>query len=288
MTVKIASWNVRGLNDPSKQKEVKSFVSKENFHVMGILETKIKQTNERKICEKCFGKWSMLSNSQPTETGRVWVCWNNDFCDLQLISMSNQHILCKILDLATNEYFFAVFVYAANKHTLRKVFFDTMFNISHAKSKVPCIFLGDFNAIRYQQEKIGVSPTWTSENEEFNTYINASELADLSYGGCQFTWANKRSEGAFIATKIDRVLVNEAWLDKFPESTATFLPAGISNHSSVVVNISVNSSSFKKPFKYFDFWSQHPDFLSTVSNTWSSWCPYVQNLSEAETTQSQS
>ena len=55
MTVKIASWNVRGLNDPTKQKEVKNFVSKENVHVIGVLETKIKQPNERKICGKCFG-----------------------------------------------------------------------------------------------------------------------------------------------------------------------------------------------------------------------------------------
>ncbi|XP_028118695.1 uncharacterized protein LOC114316230 [Camellia sinensis] len=257
----------RGLNDPSKHKEVKKFVLKENIHVMGVLETKIKQSKESSICGKCFDQWSMLSNSQPTETGRVWVCWNNVFCDVQMISMSNQHILCKIIELASNEIFYATFVYAENKHTLRKVFFESMLDISRVKSKVPCVFLGDFNAIRYQQEKIGGTSNWTNDNEEFNTYVNASELADLSYGGCQFTWANNRSEGTYIATKIDRVLVNEAWLDKFPEATAQFLPSGISDHSPAVVNISATKCSFKKPFKYFDFWSQHPEFLGTVSNT---------------------
>ncbi|KAL7234462.1 hypothetical protein ACSBR1_017963 [Camellia fascicularis] len=120
-----------------------------------------------------------------------------------MLSMSTQHILCKIVELASNEIFYATFVYAENKHTLRKVFFESMFDISRVKSKAPCVFLGDFNAIRYQQEKIGGNSKWTNDNEEFNTYVNASELVDLSYGGCQFTWANKRSEGAYIATKID-------------------------------------------------------------------------------------
>ena len=60
MTVKIASWNVRGLNDPSKHKEIKILVFKENIHVMGVLETKIKQINESKICAQCFGNWLIL------------------------------------------------------------------------------------------------------------------------------------------------------------------------------------------------------------------------------------
>ncbi|XP_028063034.1 uncharacterized protein LOC114266352 [Camellia sinensis] len=258
----------RGLNDPSKHKEIKNLVLKENIHVIGVLETKIKQINESKICAQCFGNWPILSNSQPTVTGRVWVCWNNDFCDVQMISMSSQHIFCKINDLATNEDFFATFVYAENKHTLRKILFETMYHISRTKSKFLCVFLGDFNAIRYQQEKVGGSSNWTNDHEEFNTYVNKSELADLSYGGCQFTWANKWGDGAYIATKIDRLLVNESWLDQFPESTASFLPPGISDHSPTVINISVTRCSFKKPFKCFDFWSQHPEFLNTVSNTW--------------------
>ncbi|XP_028117450.1 uncharacterized protein LOC114315081 [Camellia sinensis] len=143
-----------------------------------------------------------------------------------------------------------------------------MVRISHVKSNSPCIFLGDFNAIRYRQEKVGGSSVWSNENEEFNTYINSSDLTDLSYGGCQFTWANKRADGDYIATKIDRVLVNEDWLVKYPESSASFLPSGISDHSPAVVNISETKTSFKKPFKYFDFWSKHPDFLNCVSATW--------------------
>ncbi|XP_028074557.1 uncharacterized protein LOC114276918 [Camellia sinensis] len=140
--------------------------------------------------------------------------------------------------------------------------------ISHLQSKTPIVILGDFNAIRYPYEKFGGSVSWSKDKEEFNSYILKSELVDLSYGGCQFTWANKRTSGDYIGTKIDRVLVNEAWLDTFPTSFATFLPSGISDHSPAVVNVSDKVTSFKKPFKYFDFWVDHKDFSSVVSIVW--------------------
>ena len=63
--------------------------------------------------------------------------------------------------------------------------------------------LGDFNAIRYGSEKFGGSPVWSSEKEALNSHILQSELEDLSYGGCLFTWANKIASRAYIATKID-------------------------------------------------------------------------------------
>ncbi|KAL7221978.1 hypothetical protein ACSBR1_023830 [Camellia fascicularis] len=103
----------------------------------------------------------------------------------------------------------------------------------------------------------------------FNSYILNADLVDLSYGGWQFTWANKRTRGDCIATKIDRVLVNESWLDHFPASTAMFLPSGISDHSPVVVSVSVKAPSFKKPFKFFDFWAKHEEFLPKVAQDWS-------------------
>ncbi|KAL7238204.1 hypothetical protein ACSBR2_004325 [Camellia fascicularis] len=203
--------NKRGMNDPTKQREIKTFVLKEEIKVMGILETKIK----------------------------------------------------------VDTVFLAGFVYAENTHALRRVFFESMVRLSHSQSKSPIIFLGDFNATRFSHEKFGGSQNWSSAKEEFNSFILDSELDDLSYTGCQFTWANKREGVEYIASKIDRVLINESWLDKFPNSTANFLPSGVSDHSPAVVTISDEVTSYKKPFKFFNFWSKHEDFLPLVANEWS-------------------
>ncbi|KAL7179501.1 hypothetical protein ACSBR1_042822 [Camellia fascicularis] len=220
----------RGFNNPHRHKEIRKFLLHEDIKILGILETKIKAVNENQA--------------------------------------SAQHIFCEVHDLSNDNMFRACFVYADNIHDIRKVLFEHMVTISHSQSKNPLIFWGDFNAIRFPHEKFGGSGNWSKDKEDFNSCILQSNLVDLSYGGCQFTWANKRSEGDYIATKIDRVLVNEAWLDAFPASLATFLPSGISDHSPAVVNLSGVVTSFKKPFKYFDFWADHENFGPVVSSVW--------------------
>ncbi|XP_028090360.1 uncharacterized protein LOC114290623 [Camellia sinensis] len=265
----------RGFNNPHRHKEVRKFLLHEDIKILGILETKIKALNEQQIFSSGVNNWPFLTNSQPSKTGRICVCWDSAFCKVQKLHDSDQFIFCKVHDLTTDYMFKACFVYAGNKHEVRKDFFEYMVKISQAQSNTPLVILGDFNAIRFPYKKSGGSVSWSKDTEEFNSHILQAELVDLSYGGCQFTWANKRTNGDYIASKIDRVLVNEAWLDTFPALFATFLPSAISDHSPAVIHISDKVTSFKKPFKYFDFWADHEDFCSVVSTIWNQ---YIQGV----------
>ncbi|XP_028124903.1 uncharacterized protein LOC114321868 [Camellia sinensis] len=132
----------------------------------------------------------------------------------------------------------------------------------------PLICLGDFNAVRFSYEKLGGNASWNSSKELFNNMILDADLEDLSYTGCQFTWSNKRSEGAYIASKIDRALVHKKWLTSYPNSSALFLPSGVSDHSPVVITLDPKVSNFRKPFKFFDFWADHPNFVQKVDEMW--------------------
>ncbi len=42
-------WNMRGLNDPLKQKGVRSFVNKNNLSIIGLVEHKIKEAMDASI-----------------------------------------------------------------------------------------------------------------------------------------------------------------------------------------------------------------------------------------------
>ena len=53
--------------------------------------------------------------------------------------------------------------------------------------------------------------------------INEAELDDLKFGGHFFTWSNRREEGP-IMRKLDRVLANADWENRFSGSEATFFP----------------------------------------------------------------
>lgn len=72
------------------------------------------------------------------------------------------------------------------------------------------------------------------------------------------------------STKLDRALDNSKWLSYFSQSTATFQANSFSNHCPCVINLSVPlPASRTRPFKFFNFLTQHPLFAKTLENTWS-------------------
>lgn len=48
----IVTWNIRGLNQAHKQKEVKTFLAKNKIDVMGSIETRVKNIRLRKYKKK--------------------------------------------------------------------------------------------------------------------------------------------------------------------------------------------------------------------------------------------
>lgn len=55
-------WNIRGLNDPIKQKEVKSFVKNNKLSLMGLIEHKIKEPKSSRVFGLLFPQWSSIFN----------------------------------------------------------------------------------------------------------------------------------------------------------------------------------------------------------------------------------
>ena len=96
MAFKFGAWNVRGLNDPYKQKSVVDILRKENFRLFGLLETKIKIENFNVTVDKFLGNWDKMSNHNWSPLGRVCVCWDPLFCKVKMIKSSDQFILCEV------------------------------------------------------------------------------------------------------------------------------------------------------------------------------------------------
>lgn len=68
-------------------------------------------------------------------------------------------------------------------------------------------------------------------------------------------------------SRIDRVVVNAAWMDAFPNSEALAHSPGISDHCSLTVTV-CKEDSCKKPFRFFYFWMKHHSFKDLVSDSW--------------------
>ncbi|GJU31518.1 RNA-directed DNA polymerase, eukaryota, reverse transcriptase zinc-binding domain protein [Tanacetum coccineum] len=50
--LKITSWNIRGMSNGNKQKEVMKFIKEENLQVYAIIETHIKANKIKEVCDK--------------------------------------------------------------------------------------------------------------------------------------------------------------------------------------------------------------------------------------------
>ncbi|KAL0331190.1 UNVERIFIED_CONTAM: hypothetical protein Sangu_1664500 [Sesamum angustifolium] len=102
---------------------------------------------------------------------------------------------------------------------------------------MPWLILGDFNCVKSPIEKqLGVTPTCESNP---------------------------------VWSKLDRVLFNNEWLEAGLRCNAHFSPPGcLSDHSPGIVSILDPPVSHPKPFRFFNMWADHQDFMATVENGW--------------------
>lgn len=66
-------WNIRGLNSPQKQKEIKGLLQEWKVGLVGLLETKIKSHNFSSIYSRMFQGWCVSSNFSLVKGGRILV-----------------------------------------------------------------------------------------------------------------------------------------------------------------------------------------------------------------------
>jgi len=93
---RICSWNIRDLNWPNKQEDVKLFLHEKNVGLVGLLETKVKEKNVEKILSKIFQGWNWHHNFHLSTKGKIWVAWRPSQYDAHIISMADQFIHCKV------------------------------------------------------------------------------------------------------------------------------------------------------------------------------------------------
>jgi len=73
LMAKICSWNIRGLNWPNTQEDIKLFLHEKNIGFVGLLETKVKERNIEKVAQNIFHGWKWHHNFNLNTEGRIWV-----------------------------------------------------------------------------------------------------------------------------------------------------------------------------------------------------------------------
>ncbi|XP_057760162.1 uncharacterized protein LOC130980508 [Arachis stenosperma] len=123
-----------------------------------------------------------------------------------------------------------------------------------------CLF-GDFNEILQIEERKGAINLLASA-EEFRDWVHDMQLVDLPLNDRKFTWFRGRS-----CSRIDRVLVNIEWFEKFPNIRIKGGPRGLSDHWPLIVKV-LRVSRGLRLFRSLDSWFTHEGFLRMVKNEW--------------------
>ncbi|XP_074352189.1 uncharacterized protein LOC141691363 [Apium graveolens] len=105
-------------------------------------------------------------------------------------------------------------------------------------ANLPWYVMGDLNNIVAQSDKRGGAPYPTWLVEGFNETLTASGLNDMNIIGHQYIWERSRGTENWIETRLDRVLMNEEWVEWFPLSKLYNLEGSQSDHSPIFLDTS--------------------------------------------------
>ncbi|XP_019085398.1 PREDICTED: uncharacterized protein LOC109126346 [Camelina sativa] len=172
------------------------------------------------------------------------------------------------------EEFFCSFVYALNTVEARKILWEEL--RAHHDSPIiqnkPWLVLGDFNETLDMAEhsKVDTNPIIFAGMRDFQAVVNYCSLSDMSFHGPLFTWCNKR-DADLIHKKLDRVMINDAWMRSFPQAYSVFSAGGCSDHlhSRVMLQGDVVSQARRhKPFKFVNLMTEMEEFRPLVASYW--------------------
>ncbi|XP_024965863.1 uncharacterized protein LOC112506068 [Cynara cardunculus var. scolymus] len=264
--IKIASWNIRGLNSLIKQKEVRDLIYLKHMSLCCIVESKVIHSHLGDVCGKVFGNWSWISNGSLCDQGtRIIIAWDPTVLSVLMIEQHQQYVHCEIRIFGQLDPIFITLVYTGvDRRELWRAFGE--FHVFNQRKA--WVAMGDFNSMLFPHDGLGGSSRRNSDMEEFYLCLEEAELFDISYQGCQFTWIQKPSGGDGIMRKLDRILGDSAFITRFGDASVFFDPRGISDHSPGILTFKVGRRLRQRGFKFDNFVTSHIDFLASVEVVW--------------------
>lgn len=212
----ICFWNIRGLSNPVKQRDRQSLIRSRKPSILCLAEVKIRSTKIHRAKLRIWRRAGSLHTCSTSNKVRVWVLWDQESVRIEPICQTEDLIAQKCTHLSTNKEWFMGAIYASNWEMDRRRLWATL-EVCIERYIGPWMLSGDFNCVRYQNEKTGVLSEPSSKLIPFNSFIESSGLSDLKITGAKWTWMN-RQQTKPIACKLDRVPVNDEWYNSFCSS----------------------------------------------------------------------
>ncbi|KAK1308923.1 hypothetical protein QJS10_CPA09g00678 [Acorus calamus] len=140
-------WNVKGLKGAEKQLDLSSFLKTHKPSFVSLMDTKLEDSDLPLLNQKL----TFLNSSFLSYDGRIGLFWNKDLVEVTIIGHSSQHVHCSVYRKSTQ-------IYASNDYLERRILWSTITSLSAVVNGHPWIVGGDFNEVRFSNEKQGGRP----------------------------------------------------------------------------------------------------------------------------------
>ncbi|XP_074298451.1 uncharacterized protein LOC141629330 [Silene latifolia] len=199
--------------------------------------------------------------------GRVWILWDPNLYQVDVLNINEQCIHYKVYDKMQKVSFLFTLVYGFNKIQERESLLESLKGYSVSVAS-PWLVCGDFNSIISVDERIGGADVTWAEIAPMRSMMSDCNLHELKVTGSYYTWNNKHENDTKVYSRLDRVIVNDDWILSYPDSMARFCTKGLYDHCPCVINLTENHIRKKSAFKYFNMWSMAANFSEVVKEGW--------------------
>ncbi|GJZ31357.1 RNA-directed DNA polymerase, eukaryota, reverse transcriptase zinc-binding domain protein, partial [Tanacetum coccineum] len=132
--------------------------------------------------------------------------------------------------------------------------------------------IGTYNPWKMPNEHSCRSYVMSTDMLEFQECLNKIEVEDICRSGLHFTWTKnlqktKSGNMTRILKKLDRVMSNEAFTNKFPNAHAKFLPYLISDHTPILCIPTIIKKKIKA-FRFSNYLTDKQEFIPILCDKW--------------------
>ena len=232
-----------------------------------LQETK-RESIDKASCQALWGHPDVAWEWHPAvnAAGGLLCVWNNKNFQVDLRISEKGFIMLGGVWLAHMQRVVVVNIYAPCDIVGKRQLWQ---NLSRRKmqSQDNCwCLVGNFNCIRHPSERMGSNRSNSDTNivSEFNDWLVVIEVDDIPCAGKPFTWV--RPNGS-CKSKLDRVVVTDGWVSKWPDSSQFNFEKNYSDHCAIIMK-SKSIDWGPKPFKVFDGWLKNKDYQKVVRDCW--------------------
>ncbi|GJS57557.1 RNA-directed DNA polymerase, eukaryota, partial [Tanacetum coccineum] len=204
--------------------------------LLNVMDELIKENKMESIelfdVKRCWGNFTfdyVHSNSVGNSGGILCVWDTNSFKKIN-VTISDYFVMIRGDWVSNGNSLLIISVYAPQDLSEKKMLWDYLGHVIDSwKGEV--IIMGDFNEVRYKNERFGSNFNVQGANA-FNSFIGKAGLEEVPLGGCTFTWCHKL---ASKMSKLDRFLISENLLSSCPNISAITLDRFLSDHRPILL-----------------------------------------------------